>query len=70
MRSLRKRRFFLGLGGLAVTRSDYAERLRPGGEIGLRDGFKYHCPKGRAGSSPAPGTTSPLSQPATAAASS
>jgi hypothetical protein len=25
-------------------------------KYGIRDGFKIHCPKGRAGSSPAPGT--------------
>ena len=29
----------------------------PGGGIGRRYGLKIRCPKGRAGSSPAPGTT-------------
>ena len=31
--------------------------LSPGGGIGRRYGLKIRCPKGRAGSSPAPGTT-------------
>ena len=29
----------------------------PDGGIGRRDGFKIHCPKGRVGSSPTPGTS-------------
>jgi uncharacterized membrane protein YdjX (TVP38/TMEM64 family) len=36
-------------------RSTYHYAARPGGGTGLRDGLKIHCPKGLAGSNPAPG---------------
>jgi hypothetical protein len=40
----------------AVLPSAFAQRLCPGGEIGRHKGFKIPRSKGRAGSSPAPGT--------------
>lgn len=45
-----------GQGGLYIVRS-FAQRYRPNGEIGRRRRLKISRSKGRAGSSPASGTT-------------
>ncbi len=45
---------------LTVDRTLYALAFPPGWRNGRRGGLKSRCPKGRAGSSPAPGTLFPL----------
>ena len=49
------------LGRLSIQKNPY-KSMSPGGETGRRKGLKIPRPCGRAGSSPAPGTTNLISQ--------